>query len=69
LRDLLLEGELLSRKPEAVLRGESRMTSRGQITLPAEIRRKYRLNPGDIICFIEVNGSIVLKLGPLVLEE
>ncbi len=60
---------MLSRKPEAVLRGESRLTSRGQVTLPIEVRRKYGLRPGDVICFIEVNGSIVLKLGPLVLEE
>ncbi len=59
----------MSSKPEAVLRGESRMTSRGQITLPVEVRRKYGLRSGDVICFIEVNGSIVLKLGPLVLEE
>ena len=54
---------------EAVLRGESVMTSRGQITVPKEIRRKFGLKPGDIICFLEVNGSIVLKLGPLVLTE
>jgi AbrB family looped-hinge helix DNA binding protein len=54
---------------EAVLRGESRMTSRGQITVPTEIRKKFGLKPGDVICFLEVDGSIVLKLGPLVLTE
>lgn len=60
----------MSQKPvEAVLRGESRMTSRGQITVPVEIRNKFKLKPGDIICFLEVNGSIVLKLGPLILTE
>ncbi len=56
-------------KAEAVLRGESKITSRGQITIPAEIRRKFGLRTGDIICFLEVNGSIVLKMGPLVLTE
>jgi len=54
---------------EAVLKGESRITSRGQITVPVEIRKKFGLKPGDIICFLEVDGSIVLKLGPLVLTE
>ncbi len=64
------KGESLPQKSvEAILRGESRMTSRGQITVPIEIRRKFRLRPGDVICFLEVDGSIVLKLGPLVLTE
>lgn len=57
------------KRAEAVLRGESKITSRGQITIPAEIRRKFGLRTGDVICFLEVNGSIVLKIGPLVLTE
>jgi len=57
------------KRVEAVLRGESRITSRGQITVPKVIREKFGLKPGDSICFLEVNGSIVLKLGPLVLTE
>lgn len=57
------------KRVEAVLRGESRITSRGQITVPKAIREKFGLKPGDSICFLEVNGSIVLKLGPLVLTE
>jgi len=60
---------LSTKRAEAVLRGESKITSRGQITIPAEIRRKFGLRTGDIICFLEVNGSIVLKIGPLVLTE
>ena len=54
---------------EAILRGQSRMTARGQITVPTEVRKKFGLKPGDILCFLEVDGSIVLKLGPLVLTE
>jgi AbrB family looped-hinge helix DNA binding protein len=57
------------RNVEAVLRGQSKMTARGQITVPMEIRKKYGLRPGDILCFLEVDDSIVLKLGPLVLTE
>jgi len=54
---------------EAIFRGQSRMTARGQITVPTEVRRKFGLKPGDTLCFLEVNGSVVLKLGPLVLTE
>lgn len=54
---------------EAVFRGQSKMTERGQITIPMEIREKFGLETGDVIYFLEVNGSIVLKLGPLVLTE
>ena len=56
-------------KIEAILRGQSRMTARGQITVPTEVRKKFGLKPGDVLCFLEVDGSIVLKLGPLVLIE
>jgi len=54
---------------EAIFRGQSRMTARGQITVPTEVRKKFGLKPGDVLCFLEVDGSIVLKLGPLVLTE
>lgn len=54
---------------EAVFRGQSKMTARGQITVPMEVRKKFGLRPGDTLCFLEVDGSIVLKLGPLVLTE
>jgi len=59
----------MEEKVEAVFRGQSRMTSRGQITIPLEIRKSYGLKAGDVLYFLEVNGSIVLKLGPLVLTE
>ena len=58
-----------SEKIEAVVMGQSKITSRGQITVPIEVRRKFRLKPGDILFFLEVNGSLILKLGPLVLTE
>ncbi len=54
---------------EAVLVGQSKITTRGQITLPKEVREKFGLKAGDTLYFLEVDGSIVLKLGPLVLTE
>jgi AbrB family looped-hinge helix DNA binding protein len=54
---------------EAIFRGQSRITERGQITVPVEIRKRFGLRTGDILCFLEVDNSIVLKLGPLVLTE
>jgi AbrB family looped-hinge helix DNA binding protein len=54
---------------EAIFRGQSRITERGQITVPIEVRKKFGLKTGDILCFLEVDDSIVLKLGPLVLTE
>jgi len=54
---------------EAVVVGQSKITGRGQITLPKEMRKKYGLNPGDVLYFLDVDGAIVLKAGPLVLTE
>lgn len=54
---------------QATFRGQSRITQRGQVTIPKEIREKFDLKPGDILCFLEVDDSIVLKLGPLAFTE
>ncbi len=54
---------------EAVFRGQSRMSARGQVTIPKEVREKFDLKPGDMLCFLEVDDSIVLKLGPLTFTE
>jgi len=64
-------GENVETEPvvEAIFRGQSRMTVRGQITVPLEVRKKFGLRPGDCLCFLEINGSIVLKLGPLILTQ
>jgi len=60
---------LPNKEVEAIFRGQSRITVRGQITVPIEVRKKFGLKTGDTLCFLEVNGSIILKLGPLVLTE
>jgi AbrB family looped-hinge helix DNA binding protein len=38
----------------------AKITSKGQITLPIEIRRRLRLKDGDKVAFIEMGNQIVL---------
>lgn len=38
----------------------AKITSKGQITLPVNIRRALNLKDGDKIAFIEMNGQFVL---------
>ena len=54
---------------EAVVMGQSKITARGQITLPKELRDKFELKKGDMLYFLQVDGSIVLKVGPLIITE
>jgi AbrB family looped-hinge helix DNA binding protein len=37
------------------------MSSKGQVVIPAELRRKYRLEEGVTVVFREENGHIVLE--------
>lgn len=37
------------------------MTSKGQITLPKEVRSRYGLKPGDMVEFVEEKGRTWLK--------
>lgn len=37
------------------------VTSKGQLVVPARLRRKYGIKPGTKICFIERNGEILLQ--------
>jgi AbrB family looped-hinge helix DNA binding protein len=39
---------------------QSKITSQGQVTVPAEVRRKLGLAPGSVIEWREVDGEIVV---------
>ena len=39
----------------------AKVSANGQVTVPAEIRRKLRLKQGDKLLFIERNGEIVIN--------
>ena len=38
----------------------AKITSKGQITLPINIRRALKLKDGDKVAFVEMNGQYVL---------
>lgn len=38
----------------------ARVSSKGQITIPIEIRKKLNLKEGDKVLFLEENGKIIL---------
>jgi AbrB family looped-hinge helix DNA binding protein len=43
-------------------KSRSTLTSKGQITLPIELRRRWQLQPGDCIDFcLEDDGRVVLR--------
>ena len=39
-----------------------RITAKGRITIPAELRRKYGLLPGAEVEVVEKNGLVVIQL-------
>lgn len=38
----------------------AKVTSKGQITIPAAIRRKYGMTPGKKVLFLEEDGRVVM---------
>lgn len=39
----------------------AKITSKGQITIPIQIRKKLNLKDGDKVVFIEHNGRVVIE--------
>lgn len=39
----------------------SKLTSQGQVSIPAEVRRKLGLAPGAVVEWAEENGQIVIR--------
>ena len=39
----------------------ARITSKGQITLPKEVRDRHRLKPGDAVEFVERDGETIVQ--------
>ncbi|HBI03677.1 MAG TPA: AbrB/MazE/SpoVT family DNA-binding domain-containing protein [Paenibacillaceae bacterium] len=48
----------------------SRMSSKGQVTIPKSVREMLKLNEGDKVAFIEENGKFVItKASVIALRE
>jgi AbrB family looped-hinge helix DNA binding protein len=52
---------------QKTLRGSSRVTAKGQITIPLEIRDEFNIKPGDTVYFITEGETpkLVLQKGPI----
>ncbi len=44
----------------------AKITTRGQITIPVEIRKKLGVKDGDKVIFIEENGCIIMENAAMV---
>ncbi|GAX92046.1 AbrB/MazE/SpoVT family DNA-binding domain-containing protein [Effusibacillus lacus] len=48
----------------------SRISSKGQVTIPKSIRERLKLDAGDKVAFIEENGKIIItKSSTIALRE
>jgi len=49
--------------------GDSRLTSRCQVTIPHSVRRQMKLSTGDLVVFVTRRKEILLKKGELKLKD
>ena len=43
--------------------GACKLSTKGQVTIPVDARRRFNLNIGDVILFIEEEDKLILKKG------
>jgi AbrB family looped-hinge helix DNA binding protein len=43
--------------------GAAKLSTKGQVTVPADARRKFSLNVGDLLLFVENDGELIIKKG------
>lgn len=43
--------------------GSAKVTSRGQVVIPKEVREKFKINEGDFVLFYDKNGRLIIKKG------
>jgi antitoxin PrlF len=48
---------------------QSKLTAQGQISVPAEVRRKLGLAPGSVIEWHEADGEFIVRRAGLVTSE
>jgi AbrB family looped-hinge helix DNA binding protein len=43
--------------------GATKLSTKGQVTIPVDARRRFKLEVGDLILFIEEDGKLILRKG------
>jgi AbrB family looped-hinge helix DNA binding protein len=43
--------------------GAAKLSTKGQATIPADARRQFDLNVGDLLLFVEKDGELIIKKG------
>jgi AbrB family looped-hinge helix DNA binding protein len=43
--------------------GTAKLSTKGQVTVPIDARRKFDLNVGDLIVFAEKDGKLLIRKG------
>jgi AbrB family looped-hinge helix DNA binding protein len=43
--------------------GSAKVTSRGQVVIPKEVREKFKIKEGDFVLFYDENGKLIIKKG------
>jgi AbrB family looped-hinge helix DNA binding protein len=43
--------------------GACKVSTKGQVTIPSDARKRFQLTVGDLILFVEEDGELVLRKG------
>jgi AbrB family looped-hinge helix DNA binding protein len=43
--------------------GAAKISTKGQVTVPADARRAFNLNVGDLLLFVDKEGELVIRKG------
>lgn len=43
--------------------GACKLSTKGQVTVPSEARKKFNLNIGDVLLFVDKDGVLLLEKG------
>jgi len=41
--------------------GTAKVSTKAQVTIPVEARRKFKLDVGDLLIFVEEDGKLVIR--------
>ncbi len=43
--------------------GACKVTTKGQVTVPSEARKRFQLSVGDLLLFVEEDGKLIIVKG------